>query len=607
MKSTVHVAAAALAATAWLLPAPVRAQSRASAVPDDARVAELLRAVGAGRQQPAPAGAPTTPVQPSVPPDALPLKIEEAVAMALEKNLDIAVERLNPIAFDFSLEALRASFNPSATSTVGFNSTYQLPTSQLVGGARVKNDQFTWNFGMFQSLPWQGTSYSVAFNNRRNDNNNAFVTFNPQYNSTLTAQIVQPLLRGRKTDNTRTQLVITQINRDISELQLRTTVVNTTAEVRNAYWDLVFAIEVVDTARRSLSLAEKLVEDNKVRVEVGTLAPIDVIQAEAEAAARRQTLAQLEGQARTAELTLKQLVVSGTNDPVWAARLNPTDRPTLVEQPIGLEDALRNALAGRTDLNERRRNLESLDANLLLLKNQRLPAANLVANYGGQGIGGTRIIREGTGGPIIETVPGGYSDALDLLWQREYPTWTAQVQVVYPLGKSPQTAQYERARIGLEQSLIQIRGLELQIASEVTNARLLVDANRTRVEAARVARDLSQRRLEAEQSKFDVGLSTNFLVVQAQRDLLTAENTLLRSALDYQQSLVDFERVQLTSGSNVTISAGNAGTGTTGNITTGGNAGGTNLNLGTTQVGGTGTGGVTGGGGTQGTGGGGGQ
>jgi outer membrane protein len=602
VRSTVHLAAAALAATAWLAPAPAGAQTRGSAVPDEARVAELLRAVGAGVQQPPP-GTPGTPVVPAAPePTLLPIQIEEAVAMALEKNLDIAVERLNPTAVDWSIRALEANFNPTATSLVGLNSTYQLPTSQLVGGARVKNDQITWNFGVNQSLPWLGTSYSVAFNNRRNDNNNAFVTFNPQYNSNLTAQIVQPLLRGRATDNTRTQLVITRINRDLSELQLRTTVVNTLAEVRNAYWDLVFATEVVETARRSLSLAEKLVEDNKVRVEVGTLAPIDVILAEAEAAARRQTLAQVEAQARTAELTLKQLIVSGTSDPVWAVRLSPVDRPTMTEQPVPLEAALRNALTARTDLTERRRNLEITDANLALLKNQRMPSANLVANYGGQGIGGTRIIREGTGGPVIETIPGGYVDALDLLWQREYPTWTAQVQISYPIGPNPQAAQYERARIGQEQSLTQIRSLELQIASEVTNARLQVDANRQRVDAARVARDLSQRRLEAEQSKFDVGLSTNFLVVQAQRDLLTAENTLLRSALDYQQSLVDFERVQLTSGRLVTFNAGGAGT-TTGNVTTGGNAGGTNLNLGTTAVGGTGTGGATGGTGIPGVGG----
>lgn len=578
MRLTVFLAAALVAATAGLGPTSALAQAGASSV-SDARVAELLHmvAVRGGQQPGAPAG--TAPVAPE-----LPLKIEEAVALALEKNLDIAIERLNPTSFDFSLKALRAIFNPTATSLVGVNSTYQLPTSQLVGGARVKNDQITWNFGLQQLLPWWGGSYAVTFNNRRNDNNNAFITFNPQYNTLLNAQLVQPLLRGRATDNTRTQLLVTQINRELSDVQIRTTVTDTLANVRNAYWDLVFAQEVVAVAERSLQLAENLVADNKIRVEVGTLAPIDVVQAEAEAASRRQTLAQLVAQSQTAELALKRLIVSGTSDPLWSSKLTPVDRPTLTEQPVSIEQALRTALDNRTDLVERKRNLEITDANMGLLKNQRMASANLVASYGGQGIGGTRIIREGTGGPIIGTIPGGYIDALDVMWQREYPTWTVQVQVAYPIGPNPQAAQYERAKIGLEQSLIQIRSLELQIATEVTNARLQVDANLKRVEAARVSRELSQRRLEAEQSKFDVGLSTNYFVVQAQRDLLDAENSLLRAALDYQKSLVQFERSQLTSGR----------AGVVFNVTGGGTTGGATGAAAGTNTGTTGTGGNTG-------------
>jgi len=579
VRLTVSLAAAVLAATVALPPTPAHAQSR-SMETSDARVAELLRLVAG--QQPAPAQ-PGTPVVPgSAAPVStdLPLKIEDAVAMALEKNLDIAVERLNPTAFDFSLKALRAQFNPALTGTLGANSTTQLPTSQLIGGERVVNEQLTYNVGAQQALPWWGGQYSVAFNNRRQDNNNAFATFNPQYNATLQGQLILPLLRGRQIDNVRTQLRITQINRELSDVQVRTTVTETLANVRNAYWDLVFAKEVVSVAERSLQLAESLVADNKVRVEVGTLAPIDVIQAEAEAATRRQTLAALEAQAQTAELALKRLIVSGTSDPMWSARLSPVDRPTLTERPAPLEEALRNALNNRTDLVERKRNLEITDANLALLKNQRLPGANLIANYGLQGIGGTRILSRNP----LTVEEGGYIDALDLLGQRDYPTWNVQVQFSYPLGTNPAAAQYERARIGLEQSLTQIRSLELQIATEVTNARLQVDANLKRVEASRVARELSQRRLEAEQSKFDVGLSTNYFVVQAQRDLLAAENTLLRAALDYQQSLVNFERAQLTSGrGGVTINTGvGAVTGTGATTGTGNNTGtGTNTNTGT--------------------------
>src|SRR5581483_6638289 len=156
---------------------------------------------------------------------------------------------------------------------------------------------------------------------------NIFANFNPSYTSNFSATVVQPLLRGFLIDNNRQQLKVTAISRDISDTQLRGTIATTLASVRNAYWELVYAIQAVDVARGSLDLAEKLVEDNKARVEIGTMAPLDIVQAQAEAATRKQTLAQAEATWRTSELALKRLIVSGTDDPLWASSINPTDRP----------------------------------------------------------------------------------------------------------------------------------------------------------------------------------------------------------------------------------------------------------------------------------------
>lgn len=594
-----RVGLAAGLAVAWLAPAG-QAQSLTDAAATSAKVRELLEAVGStpGMRSQTPA------------PETLDLGIEESVALALERNLDIAVERLNPGAFDYSLAALRAQFNPTLTSNIGQNNTVNIPTSQLVGGNRVTVDALTYNFGTQQIMPWGGGNYSVSFNNRKQDSDNRFITFNPQFNTTLQASIVQPLLRGFRTDNTRTQLLVTSINRDISEIQLRTTVTNTLAGVRNAYWDLVFFVQAVDVARRSLQLADKLVEDNRIRVEVGTLAPIDVVQAEAEAATRRQALALVEAQAQTAELALKRLIVSGTDDPRWRARLNPTDRPSLQNEPINLEEALRNALASRTDLAQSKRSLEISETSLALFRDQSRPQANLVANYGLQGIGGTFLERAGQGGDVISTVPGGYGDALAFLRNREFPTWNVSLQIAYPIGTNPAEANFQRQRITLEQSRTQLRQVELNIATQVTNTALQVEANWKRVEASRAARELAQRRLEAEQSKFEVGLSTNFFVVQAQRDLADVENVELRAILDYRKSLVDFERVQQTSLGNAGISlatggGGNLGGNLGGNV--GGGLGGAQGGLGTGQVGGQQGGGQQGGGGIPGVPGGGGQ
>ena len=530
----------------------------------EARLAELVHQAQSLAGAP-PARASATP-QVSAGPQ-VDLTVDEAVARALEQNLDIAVERINPRTFDYSLEALRGTYRPVLTSTVGTNYIVQLPTSQLIGGARVENTTETGNIGTTWSAPWWGGSLTAAFNNRKQESTNLFTTFTPQFNSTVSASYLQPLWRGFRIDTVRQQLQVTAISRDISEIQLKGTIVNTLANVRSAYWDLLAARQAVDVAQRSLALAEKLVEDNQVRVEVGTLAPIDIVQAESEAANRRQLLAQAQATARTAELALKRLIVGGTEDPYWSASLNPVDRPDPQPAPVDIVAATRRALEERTDLVQARKQLESSGVNVKYLKDLTLPAVDLLASYGAQGIGGTRYVREGTGGPVIAVIPGGYGDALDMVGQRDYPTWTAQVTFSYPLGTSAAEASYSRAKLQLTQVQAQIRALELQVATEVTNTAMQIQSNQTRVEAAAAARELAQRRLEAEESKFEVGMSTNFFVVQAQRDLLDAQLTELRARLDLQKSIVDFDRVQQTAGLASSISAVSSSGASTGTST----------------------------------------
>jgi outer membrane protein TolC len=473
------------------------------------------------------------------------LRLSEAIQLALEKNLDISVERLNPQGVDFQIAALKNTYLPTVTSNLGQADRYQLPRDQLQGGDRVSTATTTYNVGFSQATPWYGGNFSLNFNNNLQDSSNRFATFNPAYTTGLTAQYTQPLLRGFMIDQTRQQLKITQINREIAEETLRATVTQTLANVRNAYWDLVFARSAVDVAERALSLADKLVEDNKARVEVGTLAPLDIVQAEAEAANRRQALAVAEATLQTAQLALKRYIVSGTEDPVWRMDLQPIDLPSLEPAPTDIEGAVRKALERRTDLINARKNLQSSDVSLRFFRNQTLPDIDLVASYGAQGIGGTVLRRAGLGSDVItETIPGGYRDALRLLTNRDFPTWNVMFNISYNLFGSQAEAQYARARLQKNQAQARLRAQELQVATEVTNAALSVQSNLKRVEAAIAARELAERRLEAEQSKFEVGMTTNFFVVQAQRDLRDAQNSELRALADYRKSLVTFERVQ---------------------------------------------------------------
>jgi outer membrane protein len=477
------------------------------------------------------------------------LRLDEAVGLALEKNLDIQVSRLEPQSVDFLIAGFRNQYQPVLASTVGQRGSFQLPTRSINGGDRVNNAVTTYNASLVQEVPLFGGSYTLAWTNQRQaSSGDALATRNPAYTTGLVATYVQPLLRGFRVDNLRQQLQINLINREISEESARATVAQTLANVRNAYWDLVFSQSAVDVAVRATELADKLVEDNQARVEVGTLAPLDIVQAQAEAATRRQNLAAAEAAAQTAELALKRFLVSGTDDPMWRQTLRPVDVPSLSPPPADIEGAIRTALSQRTDIVNARKGLDTSDVNIKYFKDQSMPALDLTASYGAQGLGGPILARSGTG-TITETTgqiltPGGYRDALSVLTNRDYPNWNFAVTMSYPLFGNQAEAQYARARLQRSQSLTRIRALEVQIAAEVANAALTVQSNLKRVEAATVAREFAQKRLEAEQSKFDVGMTTNFFVVQAQRDLRDAQNVELRTLADYRKSLVNFERAQ---------------------------------------------------------------
>jgi len=486
---------------------------------------------------------PTVPI--TTPGPTIELTLDDATARAVERNLDVAVERLNPQIQEANLERLHGLYRPVATSVIGHRAVVQPPTSQLNGGIIVQNDTSTFNGGVAQSLPWGGGDVSVLFNNSKLVTTNNFANFNPTMNANFGVTYTQPLLRGFTIDGTRQQLRVTAINRDISEIQLKGTLATTVANVRNAYWELVYGVQAVEVAKGSLDLAEKLVEDNRARVEVGTMAPLDVVQSEAEAATRRQALAQAEATLRTSELALKRLIVNGTEDPLWRATISPVDRPEFRPQPLDVEAAVARALSSRTDLDQARKTLSSNDVTIKFLRNQTLPGVDVVSNYIAQGLGGTQYLRQGgLGSPATGTIPGGFADAFRTMFARDYPTWSFQVNLSYPIGGSPADASYARARIQRNQTAAQLRALELSVATDVTNSAVRVESSLKSYEAAAVARELAQTRLQAEQSRFEVGLSTNFFVVQAQRDLATAQNVELRALLDYRQALVEYERSQ---------------------------------------------------------------
>src|SRR5687767_8110815 len=338
---------------------------------------------------------------------------DEAVTRAREKNLTLISERITPQTFDFSNAATRAAYAFNLTSSTGFVNSTNLSTNVTQGGGQVKTGNQNWSGGVTKRMWRGGGNYNLNWTNGRETTSSTNTTCSPCFSSGLSGSFTQPIWRNRLIDNTRAQIRTNEIGQDIAEINLSGQEVSILAQVRNAYWELVYARQAVAAAQRSLELATKLVGDNRARVEIGTMAPIDVVQAQAEEANRRQQLVTTQATLRNNELALKRLIVSGTDDELWPATLIPTDQPTVTAQPIDLESAVRNALSQRTDLTITKKNLESTDIQLQSLENQTMPALDLVGQLDLVGRAGVSVGRRDpiTGETVIPP-PGGYFDTL---------------------------------------------------------------------------------------------------------------------------------------------------------------------------------------------------
>jgi outer membrane protein TolC len=232
----------------------------------------------------------------------------------------------------------------------------------------------------------------------------------------------------------------------------------------------------------------------------------------------------------------------------WTIRIEPAELPPFAPATVDLDAATRNALERRTDLQQARKTLEATDVNIRFLRNETLPELSASVDYGLSALGGVQFVRApGIGlapGEVIGEERRGFGSVLGDLLTNDFPAWTVSLNFSYPLGRSPQQANLARTRLERTRTETQVRNQELQVVTQVRQAARQVLTNQQRVQTTRAARELNERRLEAEQRKFAAGTSTNFLVFQAQRDLAVARNNELRAILDYNQSLVDLETVQ---------------------------------------------------------------
>ena len=501
---------------------------------------------------PAIASAQQTPPVPQTAPQAapqgpiLPLSMKEAEQMALEANLGLKADRLGPDIAGENLAAARAAFIPAVTSGFSRGSDTRATTSVFEGAS---SSLTTKRLGAFtevrQFLPWYGSFYQVRYSAGRTESTEEFARFNPTLSSSLRIDFNQPLLEGFKTDSARTNVRTSERNRAIADIQLEQQMVLTRVRVQNAYLSLVSAVESLKVAQQNLELSRESLRNNKSRVEVGTMAPIGIIEAEAEVASNEEGVILGEAQVATAEDALRALIFDPSRPDYWQVSIQPTDTIQLQATEVNVDAAIANALASRTDLIILKRQMEIQDLGIDLLQNQTKPSVDLVANYSASGNGGTLNTYSNDFPPVLQSsVERGLAPTLGDVFRNTNPVWSVGLQGTYPIGKSSTEASLARTRLEKQRTELQLRDAELQIATDVRDAARQVTNGAKRVQVTQIARESAEKQLSAEQKKFDLSLSTTFQLQLRQRDLANAKTRELRAIIDYSRALIAFEAIQ---------------------------------------------------------------
>jgi outer membrane protein TolC len=516
-----------------------------------------------GAQEPAPPPSPETAAPGETPPgdetataEAGPvippydLTLREAIERALRGNLDIAVRRLSPEIAAAQVELEEAAFDSSLNFQV-YSQEFNDPAGSLLSGAPVgvgviESERNFVEASFIDPLP-TGGRYRFVLRSLRDESTNQFLTVNPVYQSEWFIEYTQPLLKNFGRGAALARLEVARNNHQISESDFRQTVLDVIAGVEKAYWDLTFRILDLEVKKQSLDLARDLLRLNRTKVQVGTLAPIEITQAEAGVADREEAVIVAQNEIRNAEDRLKRLL-GPHDDPIWGLPLRPVEEPPFDETLPDLDRSLGQAMEHRPDLEKARRRLASREAELGLARSQRLLGLDFQVSYGARGLAGDCdpvlgpcVTPEGIEYDFNDSL--GLSDALSQARARDADNWWAGLTLSVPLGNRDGRSRYLAARLAREQADIEIRLLAQTATVEVRQAVRQIETDIKRVKAARVNSRLQREKLEAEQKKFENGISTSFNVLEFQEDLAQARSRENLAVVDYNRSRVELERV----------------------------------------------------------------
>ena len=537
----------------------------------------------------------------------LELSLQDAVELSLENSMDIAVQRYYPWIADVGMLKASAgssgfgtpgaaisassanlspfafavtSYDPLFTSSVSFDDRTTPINNPFISGTGTgpsaaaivsHTSQYINRYSQFFPT---GTSLDINYTNTRASSRPTANFFNPDVQTSLFVSFSQSLLSGFGIAVNHRNIMISKNNRKIADLAFAQLAITTTTNTITAYWELVYARANVEVERQAVAVSEKLYNDNKKQLEIGTMAPLDVTRAEAQLATDRQNFIVAQTVQLQDEQTLKNAITKNPLDPrIVNIEIIPTDKPIPPEQieAPSFEEALREAYAKRPELLEQEYNLKNAAIDVRATRNALLPTATLSGQYGTQGLSGNSPIRgiptvvssgipivDANGNPIsvngvpifepITTSPitgtshAGFSESNSQVFHNQFPDYAVFMSITIPIRNRSLQADNQRSMLVQRQLETQMQQLKNAALLDVRNTSIALQQNRARVEAAAKARELQQQTFEAEQKKYQLGASTVYQVILTQRDFVTAQGTELRALADLVEAKANYER-----------------------------------------------------------------
>ncbi|MEI6127884.1 MAG: TolC family protein [Pseudomonadota bacterium] len=477
------------------------------------------------------------------------MPLKSVLLLALKNNLTIKFESLKPDISEAGITKEKGSFDTLLTTQ--WQKTHSVTQVGSALGSTsspvVKQEKYNLD-AKLQKKFTPGTQAELKMTHEESMTDVSFQGLKPQYKGELLMSLTQPLLKDFGIDIGESFIKIANLNFEISQNDFRKNVMDTLFQVEAAYWDLYYSIQDSSSKEKSLKMAEDLLREFKIRIEAGTLAPIEIYQADAQVALRTQDVIVAKSTVKDAEDNLKAALNLYENEKYWNITIVPTDNPSINATHPDLAECIKTALEMRPDFKDAKLSIKTADIQVKYSKNQTLPRIDLIGSIGTSGMSGKPASTAGAFGPFFagtqSPYKGHWGDVYDYMNDGDYYSYLIGVKIEFPLENRIAKSQYAKAKIQAAQAVTSLKSAETLIINQVRDAVRKVETSQRLIETSTASLRLSQEKLRAEEKKYSVGMSTAHDVLEFQSDLAKAESTLAFAKAGYNKSVANLSRVK---------------------------------------------------------------